>query len=79
MIHCGRLTSSQIVKILGVFQLVGAIIITAVGIAIVVRFIEIDHVTKESTNADEFADSYIGMHWTVTYGAPIWMGLIVST
>lgn len=75
MIHCGRLTTSQVIKILGIFQLVGAIVITAVGIGVVVTYIDIDHVKQSNT---EIPDSYVDMHWTVTYGAAIWMGLIVS-
>lgn len=75
MIHCGRLTTKQIIKILGIFQIIGAIIITAVGVAVVIKFIKVHH---EAGTDTEFADAYIDMPWTTTYGAAIWMGLIMT-
>ena len=75
MIHCGRFTTSQIAKILGIFQIVAAIIITATGIGIVVKFRQVHHDEDKDTT---IAEHYIDEPWQTKYAAAIWMGLIVS-
>jgi len=75
MIHCGRFTTSQIAKILGIFQIICAIIITAVGIGIVIKFREVDHTLQSDKSVP---DTYIDNPWTTQYGAAIWMGLIMA-
>ena len=75
MIHCGRFTTNQITKILGIFQIVAAIIITATGIGIVTRFHQVHHDGDKDTT---IAERYIDEPWQTKYGAAIWMGLVVS-
>ena len=75
MILCGRFTPAQFVKILGIVQVIIAIIVTSVGIAITVKFATVHH---ESGSAYEHALDYIDNPWTTKYGAGIWMGLVVS-
>jgi len=75
MIHCGRFTTNQIVKILGIFQILSAIIITATGIGIVIKFRQVHH---ESDEDNSFPETYVDEPWTTKYGVAIWMGFIVS-
>lgn len=75
MILCGRYTTSQVAKRLGILQIIAAIIITATGIGIVVKFRQVHHDGDKDTT---IAEHYINEPWQTKYGAAIWMGLIVS-
>jgi len=74
MIFCGKLSSAQVVKILGIIQCVLSIIITCLGITITVKFREVHH---ETGSEYELAIDYVNNPWTTKYGAGIWMGLVL--
>lgn len=72
MIIAGKITSGQLVKILGIIQCVLAIVVTSLGITITIKFAHVHH---EKDTPYEHATKYVNNQWTTEYGAAIWMGL----
>ena len=56
MIFCGRLNAGQIVKILGIVQVLTAIMVTSIGITITVKFAKVHH---EAGSPYEYAIDYV--------------------
>ena len=65
-----------LLRIISIVQIITAIAITCVGIAITVKFRKIHH---EDGTPYEAALNYIDNPWTTKYAAGVWMGLIVSS
>ena len=75
MILLGKISTTQVIKILGIVQCILAILATSMGIAMSVKF----HKIKQETHTPyEHAIDYIDNPWTTKYGAGIWIGLVVS-
>ena len=75
MILLGKISTTQVIKILGIVQCILAILATSMGIAMSVKF----HKIKQEANTPyERAIDYIDNPWTTKYGAGIWIGLVVS-
>ena len=75
MILFGKVSTAQLIKILGIVQSILAILATSMGIAMSVKF----HKIHQETNTPyEHAIDYIDNPWTTKYGAGIWIGLVVS-
>ena len=75
MILFGKISTTQVIKILGIVQCILAILATSMGIAMSVKF----HKIKQEANTPyERAIDYIDNPWTTKYGAGIWIGLVVS-
>lgn len=75
MILFGKISTAQVIKILGIVQCILAILATSMGIAMSVKF----HKIKQEANTPyERAIDYIDNPWTTKYGAGIWIGLVVS-
>ena len=75
MILFGKISTAQVIKILGIVQCILAILATSMGIAMSVKF----HKIKQETHTPyERAIDYIDNPWTTKYGAGIWIGLVVS-
>ena len=71
----GKISTTQVIKILGIVQCILAILATSMGIAMSVKF----HKIKQEANTPyERAIDYIDNPWTTKYGAGIWIGLVVS-
>ena len=71
----GKISTTQVIKILGIVQCILAILATSMGIAMSVKF----HKIKQETHTPyEHAIDYIDNPWTTKYGAGIWIGLVVS-
>lgn len=80
--YCGNFRTmamsreSRIIRGLGIGHLILALLITAIGVTITVKFKDIHH---EGGFYFEHALRYEGNPWTTTYGAGIFVGLLVST
>ena len=75
MILLGKISTTQVIKILSIVQCILAILATSMGIAMSVKF----HKIKQETHTPyEHAIDYIDNPWTTKYGAGIWIGLVVS-
>ena len=75
MLLFGKISTAQVIKILGIVQCILAILATSMGIAMSVKFHKIK---QEAHTPYERAIDYIDNPWTTKYGAGIWIGLVVS-
>ena len=75
MILLGKISTTQVIKILGIVQCILAILATSMGIAMSVKFHKIK---QEAHTPYQHAIDYIDNPWTTKYGAGIWIGLVVS-
>ncbi|XP_012564536.1 uncharacterized protein LOC100209175 isoform X2 [Hydra vulgaris] len=74
MIYCGFITTVRIIKIIGVLQIILAIVATSIGIAITFKFRQVN---QDTDKVYQIPIGYVETPWTTKYCAGVWIGLVM--